>query len=73
MEDGPMLGLGPGELVGIFVVILLLFGAKKVPEIMRGFGEGLREFKKASQDAVQEITRAVDEKPEDKSSGPKPV
>ncbi len=37
---------GPMELVLIFLVILLLFGAKRIPEILRSFGEGVREFKK---------------------------
>ena len=37
---------GPMELVLIFLVILLLFGAKRIPEILRSFGEGVKEFKK---------------------------
>ena len=37
---------GPMELVLIFLVILLLFGAKRIPEIMKSFGEGVKEFKK---------------------------
>lgn len=38
---------GPMELVVIFAVLLLLFGAKRLPEIARGFGEAIREFKKS--------------------------
>ena len=38
---------GPFELVVIFMVILLLFGAKRLPEIGRSLGEGIREFKKS--------------------------
>lgn len=38
---------GPMELVLILFVLLLLFGAKRLPEIAKGFGEGIREFKKA--------------------------
>lgn len=38
---------GPFELLVIFFVILILFGAKKIPEIGRAFGEGIREFKKS--------------------------
>ena len=38
---------GPLELVVIFLVVFLLFGAKRLPEIARGLGEGIKEFKKA--------------------------
>lgn len=40
-----MLGLGTSELLLIFGVIVLLFGAKKLPELARGLGKGIREFK----------------------------
>ena len=40
---------GPMELVVIFLVVLLLFGGKKLPEIGRALGEGIKEFKKAIQ------------------------
>jgi sec-independent protein translocase protein TatA len=39
---------GAGELILIILVLLLLFGGKKIPEMMRGLGQGLNEFKKAS-------------------------
>lgn len=42
---------GPLELLLIFLVILLLFGAKRLPEIARGLGESIREFKKAISDS----------------------
>ncbi|OGW78206.1 MAG: preprotein translocase [Omnitrophica bacterium GWA2_52_8] len=41
---------GPLEIVVILVVVLLLFGAKRLPEIGRAFGEGIREFKKSLKD-----------------------
>ena len=41
------MGLGPMEIVVILVVIVLLFGAKKIPELAKGLGEGVKEFKKA--------------------------
>ena len=44
---------GPMELLLIFLVVLLLFGAKKIPEIARGLGQGIREFKKT----FSEITK----------------
>jgi len=47
---------GGFELVIIFLVILLVFGAKRIPEIARGIGKGIREFK----DATSEIKREID-------------
>ena len=41
------LGLGPFELVFIFFVLLLLFGAKRLPELANGMGKGIRDFKRA--------------------------
>ena len=43
-----MFGLGTPELMIILIGILLLFGAKKIPELMKGLGSGIKEFKKAS-------------------------
>ena len=40
--------LGPSEIVLILIALLLLFGGKKIPELMKGLGTGIREFKKAS-------------------------
>lgn len=45
-------------MVMIFIVILLLFGAKKLPELARGVGKSMGEFKKARDDFEREITRA---------------
>ena len=41
-------GLGGGELVAIVAIVLLLFGGKKLPELMKGLGKGIKEFKDAS-------------------------
>lgn len=41
-----MMGLSPAELMMIVAVILLLFGARKIPQLMRGLGSGINEFKK---------------------------
>ena len=42
------MSLGPTEIILIVAVLLLLFGGRKIPELMRGLGQGMREFKKAS-------------------------
>jgi sec-independent protein translocase protein TatA len=42
------MSLGPTEIILIIAVLLLLFGGRKIPELMRGLGQGMREFKKAS-------------------------
>ena len=43
-------GLGPWEIILILAVVLVLFGAKKLPELAKGMGQGIKEFKKASRD-----------------------
>ena len=50
-----MFGLGPGEMLMALVAILLLFGAKRIPEIAGSFGKGIREFKKSMTDVQKEI------------------
>jgi sec-independent protein translocase protein TatA len=50
--------LGGQEIMLIFLVVLLLFGAKKLPELARGIGKSMGEFKKARDDFEKEITRA---------------
>ena len=40
--------MGPWQFVLIFVIVLLLFGGKKIPELMKGLGQGMKEFKDAS-------------------------
>ena len=46
----PLGVIGPWQIVLIVVIVLLLFGGKKIPELMRGLGSGLKEFKDASKD-----------------------
>jgi len=44
------------EMIVIFLIVLLLFGAKKIPDLARGIGKGMGEFKKAKQEFEREIT-----------------
>jgi sec-independent protein translocase protein TatA len=60
--------LGAGEIILIVLVILLLFGAKKIPELAQGLGKGMKEFKKSLKDVEDEIKKTDDEiKKSDKS------
>lgn len=61
-------GLGTTELILILLVVLLLFGAKKIPDLARGMGRGIREFK----DASNEIKREIEAKPSDNTSNSTP-
>ena len=58
-----MFGMGPWELLVVFLVILLLFGAKRLPEIAQGMGKGIKEFRKAMKDTTDEIKSSLDEEP----------
>ena len=57
-------GLGTTEVLVILVVILLLFGAKRIPELAKGLGRGIREFKDATKEIKNDIEKAAnDESP----------
>lgn len=58
-------GIGMQELLLLFLLILLLFGAKRIPDIAHGLGRGIRDFKKALKDTQDEINKDTsdDEKP----------
>lgn len=47
------MGLGTSEIIIILVIVLLLFGGRKIPELMKGLGKGIREFKDASRGGVE--------------------
>ena len=51
------LGLGGQEMIWIVVIVLLLFGGRKIPELMRGLGKGVKEFKDASKGEGNEETK----------------
>ena len=59
--------IGFGELLIILLVILIFFGAKKIPEIARGFGKGISEFKKGLKDIENDI-KVPDDKPNNSGS-----
>lgn len=59
------LGLGMPELIIILVVVLLLFGAKKIPELMRGAGKGVRAFKDGMKETTTEEEATEKEKKEE--------
>ena len=49
-----LLGIGWPQIVLIVVIVLILFGGKKLPELMRGLGKGMKEFKDATKDLNEE-------------------
>ena len=51
------LAIGPAQIALIVVIVLLLFGGKKIPELMRGLGSGIKEFKDASKEDVEETDK----------------
>ena len=58
------MGLGPWEIIIIFIFVLLIFGGKKLPELAKGLGEGIKEFKKATNDIKDEVDNAMSDKNE---------
>ncbi len=64
--------IGGQELFLILLIVLIFFGAKKLPDLARGLGQGIREFRKAArdvQDEVEKETKKLDEKNETKPQG----
>ncbi|MCH4155315.1 MAG: twin-arginine translocase TatA/TatE family subunit [Muribaculaceae bacterium] len=57
--------IGTGELIAIVIVILLLFGGKKIPELMKGIGKGVRSFKTGMNEVEDEINKPADDKKAD--------
>ncbi len=60
-----------GKLLIILLVVMVLFGSKKIPDLAQGLGKGIREFKKALKDVDEEIKTPVstpDKKPDDKEA-----
>ena len=64
--------IGGQELFLILLIVLIFFGAKKLPELARGLGQGIREFRKAAKDVQEEVDKEVkklDEKNDSKPQG----
>lgn len=55
------MGVGMQEILVILLIVLILFGAKKIPELARGLGRGIREFKDASKEIKNEINEGIKE------------
>jgi sec-independent protein translocase protein TatA len=62
--------LGGWEWVIVILAVLLLFGAKKIPELARGLGTGIKEFKKATREVTDEIQNATEDKPQNTQNKP---
>jgi sec-independent protein translocase protein TatA len=61
--------LGTTEILLIVLVVLIFFGAKKIPELAQGLGKGIREFKKATREIEEDVTsevKKIDEKQTEK-------
>lgn len=56
-----LFALGTPEIILIALVVLLIFGGKKIPELMRGIGKGVNQFKKGMKDLDEEIKDGVDD------------
>jgi sec-independent protein translocase protein TatA len=63
-----MFGLGANEIILIVVLVLILFGGRKIPELMRGLGRGVREFNDAKSNVRREIEEGINEKDRPSSS-----
>lgn len=58
-----ILALSIEHMIVILIIVLLLFGGKKIPELMRGIGKGMREFNDAKNNVKKEIENSVNEEP----------
>ena len=73
MNIASLFNLAGPDLIIILVIVLLLFGAKKLPELARGMGQAVREFTKAKDEFEREVTRPVETAPSPKLDEPKPT
>lgn len=64
--------LGGQELLFILVIVLVLFGGKKIPELMRGLGKGVGEYNKARNEVMDQVNEKPESNPSSADSGNKP-
>ena len=62
-----MFGLHPPEMIGILVLVLILFGAKRLPELARSLGQGVKEFRRSVRDISEDVD-STESSPPPKSS-----
>ncbi|TAK67108.1 MAG: twin-arginine translocase TatA/TatE family subunit [Bacteroidetes bacterium] len=55
-----MPNIGTGEIILILLIVLIFFGAKKIPELAQGLGKGIKEFRKAARDVQDELEKPAD-------------
>jgi sec-independent protein translocase protein TatA len=67
------LGLGTQELMVILVIVVLLFGAKKIPELMRGVGRGVGELQKGLEEGKRTMNKAIEESADEVETTSKPA
>lgn len=65
-------GIGGPELLMVMVIVLILFGGKKLPEFAKGLGKSMREIKKATSGVEEEFKRAIEEEPTKPRAQPAP-
>lgn len=56
--------IGPGSLILILVLFIIMFGAKRIPELARGLGKGIREFKDATKEIKSNVENSTKEEPQ---------
>lgn len=61
MEAFITLAIGVWQIVVVVMLVLLLFGGRKIPELMRGIGQGMKEFKKATAEDVEDVEEEEEE------------
>lgn len=68
-----LFNLGGGEIILILALVLILFGAKKLPELAKGLGTGIKEFKKATREVTEEVSNSMEETPQKRLPSNPPV
>ncbi|MBR1765527.1 MAG: twin-arginine translocase TatA/TatE family subunit [Bacteroidales bacterium] len=61
--------IGGPEIIVILLIVLVLFGGKKIPELMKGLGKGVKEYKKAMNGIEEEMNNITEETPEQETQG----